>query len=271
MSSCFLPNQQFFAHEHSTTRNAYDYDYLPTPQSALPIGPPYQFTDATIIADAFALLQQPANFCMSSEQFTAPNPNIRIQTSTPIPAAPPAYHTRQDSVYSSNTAAAHEWMYQPSMGGPAVSHTQGLKRARSHQRTPSASTVASNGPSSPYTQSWSNPQIANTDFAPNSPAHYADQAGLFSKNLPTPTQTPTDSGFVHGYIPSQAAHAGGAHQAMKGFAIDHHNGQDFAPEYEPSSRQSMSSYGGNDSPATPQSGVGETAQNGQYNVSSNGK
>ncbi|KAK5126076.1 hypothetical protein LTR85_011431 [Meristemomyces frigidus] len=268
--ACFFVNQQFFPHTHPDARDAYDYEYLPTPQSALPIGDPYHFSDAHIISDALALLQQPANSCMGSEQF---NPNIRIHNSTPTPV-PLGFDRRQDSILSCDTAAAsHPWMYQPSMGGPAIQHTQGLKRARSHQRTPSTSTVASAGPASPYQQTWAHPQIANTDFAPNSPAHYADQAGLggFSKNLPTPTQTPTDGGFIGaGYIASQAAHTGGAHQAMKGFAIDHHIGEDFAPAFTHSSRQSMSSHG-NDSPATPQSGAGETAQNGQYNLPANGE
>lgn len=147
-----------------------------------------------------------------------------------------------------------------SMGGSAAPH--GIKRARSHQRTPSASTIGSAGPASPYTSNYSHPQIANTDFAPQSPAQYADQAAAFSKNLPTPSHTPTDSG-LYGYTPSLAAHTSGAHQAMKGFAIDHHNGADFPQEQYYTSGPSMSHYG-NDSPATPQSGNGEPAHNGQY-------
>lgn len=265
--ACFFVHQQFFPHDHPDARDAHDYDYdcIPTPQSALPICNPYRYPDDLLIPDALALLQQPASLCPSSDPY---NPNIRLQTSTPTPFA---VDTRQSSVLSCDTAAAsHPWMYQPSMGGPAIQHTQGLKRARGHQRTPSTSTVASAGPASPYQQIWAHPQIANTDFAPNSPAQYADQAsaGVFSKNLPTPTQTPIDGVFIGaGYMPSQAAH-----QAMKGFAIDHHTGDDFAPDFTHSSRHSMSSHGnGNDSPATPQSGAGESAQNVQYNMPSNGE
>ena len=155
-------------------------------------------------------------------------------------------------------------MYQSGMGGPAVAtHQRPLKRARTgHQRTPSASTIASTGPASPYTTTTSYPHIANTEFDPHSPAQhvaYADQAGVFSKNLPTPQQTPTDLSFMtSAYIPSQSAHTPSAHLAMKGFAIDHHHhlADDFPPEFYSSSRHSMSSHG-NNSPATPQSGVGE--------------
>ncbi|KAK4541969.1 hypothetical protein LTR36_007169 [Oleoguttula mirabilis] len=257
--------QQFFPHNHPDPRAAYYYE-----QSALPTGDPYHFSDASIISDALALLQQPANLCVSNEHF---NPNISIQHTIPTPL-PLGLDTRQDSILSCDTAAASQtWMYQPSMGGPAIQHTQGLKRARSHQRTPSASTIASTGPASPYQQIWTHPQIANTDFAPNSPAQFADQAGTgaFSKALPTSAQTPTDGGFIGaGYIPSQAAHTGGAHQAMKGFAIDHHIGEDFAPGFIHSARQSMSSHS-NDSPATPPSGAGETGQTAQYNLPPNGE
>ena len=273
MSSCFYDSshQQCFPHQLTTFRNAYDneYEHLQTPQSALPTGNPYIFGDASAFSDALALLQQPANLCMNNEQFHVFNPNIRVQTSTPIPA-PPAFEARQDSIISSGTAAGdHTWMYQPSMSGSAIQHTQGLKRARSHQRTPSASTVASNGPASPYSQTWSHPQIANTEFAPNSPAYFVDQADVFSKNLPTPTQTPVDYFVLGGYLPSQAAHTGGAHQAMKGFAIDHHNGEDFAPFFAQYSGQNMAGHG-NDSPATPQSGAGEGPQNGQHQHTQNG-
>ncbi|EME83252.1 uncharacterized protein MYCFIDRAFT_89192, partial [Pseudocercospora fijiensis CIRAD86] len=155
------------------------------------------------------------------------------------------------------------------LGGPVASHLQkqGIKRQRSHARTPSASTVASTGPNSPYMNSASHPQIANTDHAPNSPAHFAADQALYPKNLPTPSQTPTDSIFAHsnGYVPSASAHIPNAHLAMKSFGFDYHTAEDFTPDFAPS-RQSMSSYG-NDSPATPQSGAGDDARN--YNTSQN--
>ncbi|KAK5133547.1 hypothetical protein LTR08_007586 [Meristemomyces frigidus] len=259
--ACFFVNQQFEPHELSQLRTTHDYEYhQPPPQSALPIGIPYQFNDASAISDALALLQQPANFCMNSAQYL---PNT-IQHSI----APLGFDTRQESITSGSTAPSYQWMYPPSMGGPATQHSQGLKRARSHQRTPSASTVGSNGPASPFQQNWAQPQIANTDFAPNSPAQFASQAGAFSKNVPIFARTPTESEcMAFGYMPSQAAHTGGAHQAMRGFAIDHHIGEDFAPELPYASRQGMSSHG-NNSPVTPGSGAGETSQNGQHSAPS---
>ncbi|KAF2773266.1 hypothetical protein EJ03DRAFT_265268, partial [Teratosphaeria nubilosa] len=156
------------------------------------------------------------------------------------------------------------------MGGLSAT-TQGFTRARSgHQRTPSASTVASNDPASPYTHTYSNPHIANTDFAPNSPAHYAEQqSALCQENLPSQSHTSVDSWFGTGYIPTQAARTG-AHQAMKGFAIDHHTGEDFAPGFAHSEQQSMSSNGYT-SPDTPHSGVGDSTQAGQYSLSQNGE
>ena len=204
-------------------------------------------------------------------------PNITIESSTPT-SLPPTYDSRQDSVISAFTPSGQDWqqMFQSSMGGPLASNSTGrpLKRARTHQRTPSASTVASNGPASPYTANTSYPHIANTDYSPNSPAHYAtdSSASFFSKPLPTPQPTPTDGSFMtSGYIPSQAAHAPNAHLTMKGFGIDHHFADDFAPDFYHSSRHSMSS--GHDSPATPQSCVGDqydlrglpsTTQNGEF-------
>lgn len=242
--------------------------YPPTPSSATPIDAYYQFCDATQYADSLALLQQPA-FPFMNDQYYTQNPPIRIQHSTPTPQ-PTAFGYRQDSVFGGSVPSPQDWqMYQAqsnSMGGgfPAQQTQSFAQRRRSHQRTPSASTVGSNGPVSPYTQNLSYPLIANTEQSPASPAHcdsyaYADQSG-FSKHLPTPSQTPTDNFFsafgnMSGYMPSQAAHTPAAHLAMKGFAIDHHNTAE-APEMAHSSRQSESSFG-RDSPATPRTGSGD--------------
>ena len=143
------------------------------------------------------------------------------------------------------------------MGGLAAgaASNTGIKRSRDHERTPSTSTVASNGPASPFLQNTVFPQIANSDQSPYSTAQFADQAAAFSKNLPTPSQTPTDS--VFGTASRQYGNLSSAHMAMKDFAMDHHNGHlEEIPDESAPSRQSMSSYG-NDSPATPQSGNGE--------------
>lgn len=195
-------------------------------------------------------------------------------TTEPTPSHPPAVQAPSASLlpqqiastglrYDSAPAVATvDWQAQQmyaapynnsSVGGLAANYPQGIKRSRSHQRTPSASTIASAGPASPYMQTASYPHIANTDRLPESPAHIADQA-LYPKTFSTPAQdTPTFSFGTEGYTPSAAAHMSSAHLAMKNFGFEYHNEDfsDFAP-----SRQSMSSYG-NDSPATPQSGAGD--------------
>jgi hypothetical protein len=240
--SCDLASHSQFTPQHSN-------HHLSTLQPSLPIDSDAFVDNDALIAHLNAILHPQNRHCMSDSV----HPRIRVESSTPAPL-PLTCDERQDSVIA--------WqMYQSGMGGPTVAQRP-LKRARTdHQRTPSASTVASTSPASPYATSTSYPQIANTEFDPNSPgqAQYADQAGLFSKNLPTPQQTPTDAAFMSGaYIPSQFAHTPNAHLAMKGFAIDHHQlADEIPPEFYTSSRHSMSSHGGNNSPATPQSGVGD--------------
>ncbi|SMR41806.1 unnamed protein product [Zymoseptoria tritici ST99CH_3D1] len=176
------------------------------------------------------------------------------------------------SADTDRSVTSRDWqplMYQNaynSMGGSATAHTQqnkGLKGSKSHRRTPSTSTVESAGPSSPFMQNGFYPQIANTDTDPTSQAnYYLDSA--YGKHLATASETPQEASFGNAALmPSQAAHMSNAHLAMKGFAIDYHNSDDFASDFAPS-RQSMSSYG-NDSPATPQSGAGENDNSKNYN------
>jgi hypothetical protein len=246
---------QSFDFSHLPNLHQYSEADLATLQPSFAIDNNTYFDHDSIIAHFNELLHDSNRHCMND----ASRPNINLQPSTPAPL-PLTCDVRQDSVIS-----AGDWqMYQNGMGGPAVATQRPWKRARTgHQRTPSASTIASTGPASPYTATTSYPHIANTEFDPHSPAQqaaYADQAGVFSKNLPTPQQTPTDLSFMNSaYIPSQSAHTPSAHLAMKGFAIDHHHhlADDFPPEFYTSSRHSMSSHG-NNSPATPQSGVGES-------------
>ncbi|KAK3066910.1 hypothetical protein LTR53_016535, partial [Teratosphaeriaceae sp. CCFEE 6253] len=216
----------------------------------------------------FALLQQPPRNTAPEDNFdfvpARPNLALQISNEAPTVAASGWYANSYPTPDTSGASVPFygDWQMQSSMGVPAVPYTPGsLKRARGHQRTPSASTVGSNGPSSPYAYSnYAHPLIANTDFAPQSPALFADQAGGFSKGLPTSVE-----GFYMGtaYMPSVAAHTAGAHEAMKGFAIDHHNGEGFAAQYPQPTRQSMSSHG-NSSPATPPTSSGEAANNGRY-------
>ncbi|KAK0948564.1 hypothetical protein LTR29_000196 [Friedmanniomyces endolithicus] len=252
---------QFRRQEYNTFPTEYDsYDpYYSSPHSAFS-----KDTPNTHAFDAFthalALLQQPpTQSCMNDYAgFVAPTPTFALQTAFPTYEAVDT-NSFQPAVYG-------DWQMHNSMGIPAVPHTPvSFKRARGHQRTPSASTVASNGPASPYTHSnYAHPQIANTDFAPQSPVTFADQAGTYSKNLLTPLHTPNENFYMGtAYMPSVAAHTG-AHDAMKGFAIDHHNG-DLATQYQNSGRRSMSR---NASPATP---PGEPVQNGQYAVPQNGE
>ncbi|KAF2169303.1 hypothetical protein M409DRAFT_65011 [Zasmidium cellare ATCC 36951] len=233
----------------------------------------YSQLDATAYNDALAYLQHSAAPSVNNPPSA---PNNAIHHPTPVPATQrhKLVGLRHDSAITSAGVDTHDWqtpMFQSqaynSVGGPVVGHTRGVKRARVHQRTPSASTVASTGPASPYMQNGSYPLIANTDHAPNSPAFYADQAAYLPKNLPTPSQTPTDSGFANiAHMPSQAAHMPNAHLAMKDFGIGHHTSEDYLSDFVPS-RQSMSSYG-NDSPATPQSGAGDVDAK-QYSIPPN--
>ncbi|KAI6957341.1 hypothetical protein KC321_g14641, partial [Hortaea werneckii] len=258
-----------------------DYDHLHTPVSALsPAARIHHRSDLTAaaFADALALLNQlePPNLHASIEQLPPPATNTaRIlphttSAHTPLPSDPD--EQQRFPTPGGHTAPPHPgWMSQPGMHSPAAHNFQALRRrGGSHQRTPSASTVASNGPASPYAQNWAYPQIASTDFAPHSLADFADQAnyGNFGKQrLAPPAQFPIDTAYLSaGYVPSAAAHTGGgAHQAMKGFAIDYHNGEDFGPELA----YSMSSNR-HESPTTPQSGSGDSvSQNGQYSMPQN--
>lgn len=261
--------QNLYSSHHQFTPQQYQ-DCLITPQPTYPTDADLATYDSeAIYSQVLAHLQHQTNACMSDQYYTS-QPKIRVETSTPLPLLPPDFDGRSDSVVSALTPGVDDWqMYQTSMGGPAASTHRSLERARSHQRTPSASTVGSNGPASPYTANISFPQIANTEYSPNSPVYYADQAATFVKNLPTPQQTPTDSLFMSaGYIPTQSAHTADAHLAMKGFAIDHHTSDDFPPDFYQSSRQSMSSH---DSPATPQSGAGDSGDYKNVNMSQTGK
>lgn len=261
-SGLTFDQQQYFQQPYNAS--------LPSPQSAHSYASdqPFAYYDSALISDALALLQQRANLRMNNDPFTAPHPNIRVQTSTPLSV--PDLDSRHDSVVPFGASSDFDWqMYQSSMGGPTFSYTQGLKRSREHQRTPSASTIASAGPASPYPYNTFHPQIANTDFSPDSPAYYGEQ-NLYAKNLPTPTGTPIQFAGS-GYLPSVGAHTPAAHQAMKAFAIDHHISDNFTPEFFQFG-PSMSGYDNdNESPATPQSGVGESTDARHYNMPPNGK
>ena len=262
--------------------------YPPTPASSISIDFGNQLFDSAVYEQALAILQQSAIQPLMSDQQYLQNPPIRVQQSTPTPQ-PTGFEYRQDSVVGGDVQGLpHDWQAFAdgmTMGGitHATSRPGYMQRRRSHQRTPSASTVGSNGPASPFAQTTSYPMIANPDRSPTSPSHlesaqpaYADESsGHFSKALPTPTQTPTEMSFLGadsqmGYMPSQAAHTPAAHLAMKDFAIDHHNSTDDAPDFTHSSRQSVSSYG-RDSPSTPHTVFGEEMDDRTFKVPSNGE
>jgi len=153
---------------------------------------------------------------------------------------------------------------------------QGVKRARPHERTPSASTVASTAPASPFSYNNSFPRVVHPECTPNSPATtfwdfsgpQADQS-VYSFSKHPLSQTDPFYLSAPGYVPSRTPHTPAAHLAMKGFAIDHHNLEDLPLELAHSSRQSMSSVG-QDSPATPRS-TAEDTENKLTRTISNGE
>lgn len=198
-----------------------------------------------------------------------------LWTNAPEPAA------QVESLYTPHQSRS---MYQGQRGqyrssplGTPAQHTNyAAKTAHTHQRTSSASTVASAGPASPFSYNSLYPQVAQSEYTPQSPsadfwdfsASQADQPSLsFSKHQ----LSQADSFFLNapGYMPSQAAHTPAAHLAMKGFAIDHHNLEDLPTEATHSPRQSMSSVGQN-SPATPRSTVDDN-ENKPAKTNSNGE
>lgn len=184
-------------------------------------------------------------------------------------------HTPQHQRRSMYPGQRGQYRNSP-LGTPAQQLPHAARSAHSHQRTHSASTVASTGPASPFSYNSLYPQVAQPEYTPQSPsADYwdfsgsrADQSSFsFSKH----PLSQTDSFFLNapGYMPSQAVHTPAAHLAMKGFAIDHHNLEDLPSEVTHSSRQSMSSVGQN-SPATPRSTVDDT-ENKPVKANSNGE
>jgi len=238
--------QRYNAHDNAQT-------YLPTPQSGTGPSIDHASFDVTTFGSKHQYQQSRPNqqysLCMNeqAQPVATTHPDIRIQSSSPLP--PAGYNGRQDSVYSGAAPDGLDWqqqgLYDMSMTTQFPT-SRPLKRARSHQRTPSASTVGSNGPASPYTNTAYQPSIANTDYSPNSPVHFADQAA-FSKPLHIPQQPVTDAALWNTgyYIPTPTSNA---HLAVKTFANDYHNTEDYADFYNPS----MSSHG-NNTPTTPAS------------------
>jgi hypothetical protein len=185
------------------------------------------------------------------------------------------FYTPQQQSRSMYQGQGRQYRNSP-LGTPVQQFPHAAKRVHNHERTSSASTVASTGPASPFSYNSSFPQVAQPELTSQLPSadfwdfsgSQADQSSYsFSKH----PLSQTDSFFLNapGYTPNQFAHTPAAHLAMKGFAIDHHNLEDIPSEVNYSSRQSMSSVGQN-SPATPRS-TAEDTENKPVKTNSNGE
>ncbi|KAF2840852.1 hypothetical protein M501DRAFT_930782 [Patellaria atrata CBS 101060] len=205
--------------------------------------------------------------------YDLPQPDIRIQQSTPIPQLPTGFDQSMSQVNESNNT--NHWnIYNMS---------NGQLEARSHQRATSTSSIQSNG-SAQYSQGSSNSFafLANSDHSPptkTESSYGADEpSGHFSNHhLPTPSHTPTQDTFMaSGYQnfaqqnstfePKMAAHA-----AMKHALIDHHAQEEDLPGFSHSSRHSVSSFGGAHSPATPHTTHEDDFDEDGFKVPSNGE
>lgn len=199
-----------------------------------------------------------------SNQDHLQNPDIRVATPT-VPLDFDLDTTAFDcSAFAGAPSTNLDWqMYggYNNLGGGITPQQPSLKKEDTHQRTPSASTVASNGPKSPFDHTTSHPYVANVDASPQTQSYY-DRSYQSVKNYQPAAWNSAEDIFSNpglGCMPSAVAHTSNAHLAMKDFAIDHHTVED-APEFAHSARQSMSSHG-QSSPSTPRSGAGDEADN----------
>jgi hypothetical protein len=279
--------------------NHNDYNHTRSPSYSTPIADSEQYPHTTQRAylesaaytQTLAFLQQHSQLDVEPRTDAFSNSNHITSTNQPRPAAhllPSIWTNAPDSlphVDSLYTPSQHSRsMYQGQrgqyrnspLGTPAPHVNYAAKTTHTHQRTSSASTVASTGPASPFSYNSLFPQVAQSEYTPQSPsadfwdfsASQADQPSFsFSKH----PLSQTDSFFLNapGYMPSQAVQTPPAHLAMKGFAIDHHNLEDLPTEVTHSSRQSMSSVGQN-SPATPRS-TADDNDNKPVKTNSNGE
>ncbi|GAB7358898.1 hypothetical protein MBLNU230_g4119t1 [Neophaeotheca triangularis] len=188
------------------------------------------------------------------------NPDIRVANPTPPLDFDPAYDY---SALTAGTSHTSDWqMYggydSNNFGGGITPQQPSLKRQRTHQRTPSASTINSNGPQSPFDHTTSHPYVASVNASPQPSSLHNDFAKNYQSSNAWNTADSIFSNPGSGYVPSAVAHTPSAHLAMKDFAIDHHTVED-APGFTHSGRQSMSSHG-QSSPSTPRSGAGEEVE-----------
>lgn len=286
--SHFLVPTTSIAYNHNHTTPSTFYSTHPTEFDSQSPSSHHTLNNAAY-SQTLAFPQQSSHFgagphsCASNSQTTQSERPKTIPYLSPSPwAAAPEPAAFADPIFAPQQPS--ESMYnngqfrnslRPS-STPSQQYQQGLKRARAHERTPSASTIASNGPASPFSYNASFPHIAYPENTPHSPAanlwdlsaSQADQASFFFSKSPLNS---TDSFYLNapGCTSSQVVHTPAAHLAMKGFAIDHHNLEDLPSEFPHSSRQSMSSVG-QISPATPRSTV-EDGENRQFKQNNNGE
>lgn len=203
-----------------------------------------------------------------SSNFDFSGPAIRVQHSTPAPHLPFEYPQQsafveggQNSNWLFGGSGASDMITGSSLQTPALN-----KRSRPHQRAPSASSVGSSSPASPFSQGHATQLMYNTasPAIPKVDSYHADEATrTHSNHLPTPSQTPTQDSFLASSQPSSYAtfqnfdSTMAAHMTLK-HAVGDGNSvtEEDAPGFSHSTRQSVSSFGRN-SPATPRTISGE--------------
>ncbi|KAL9080192.1 MAG: hypothetical protein Q9157_000974 [Trypethelium eluteriae] len=208
-----------------------------------------------------------------SSDFQSLNPSIRVQQSTPTPTPIPQFGgamSPQPSMDMAGLCNQQDWqMFEENSKQFNVNALQDTRAnrqfrgGRNHRREHSSSSVGSSGPASPYDRTTTFPHIANTDQSPQAAGPFdgfsgPDDATTYSKPLPTPTQTPTNTSFLMPH-PTDSYYGQGysepstAHLAVKQVMMDHHTGaDDDAPAFSHSARHSVSSFS-RESPATPRS------------------
>lgn len=216
---------------------------------------------------------------MSSNHLYYANPPIHVEDLSFVPQA-----TSHPSMLAQSFVQSGDWH----MYGQGNNYTEGraiqysnIEKRRSHQRIPSASTVTSNGPASPYQQTISYPQIAHQEWWPSPvrPESYypdADQAAIaFPKPLPSPSYTPSQDYLLspdyQGYQQrGQIINTLAAHFALQQGMMERRQSVDEdAPGFSYSAGQSVSSYG--HSPATPHISNVDESDDKAFRVPSNGE
>jgi len=193
-------------------------------------------------------------------------PSIRIEN-TDYPFSHPVYYDQ--SLYSQQ-----QWpMYQnPSHNNSGTAsqafHTGSNAFNRGHKRQASDSTIASNGPDSPYTQTTSYPFIVGNDRSPTSAGGYYTEDA--SSNYSTkPRSQEQYQQFSVGYMPSQLSHTPAAYSTLRDLAMDHHTSTEDVPDFA-SSRRSVSTHGRN-TPTTPRTAPADDSDDRVFKIPSNGE